>query len=231
MLLQHVLDLVRVERGAAEERRRRSAQVVRARLQRQVDDAAAGAAVGGVGARRVHLELFDGVHRRRVVHPPVPAFDAPSIRNSLLPVRLPWIVTLPLTSHARVPEKPVAPNVCLREQRAGRELQQHVDLPAVERQLRHLLVVHRLRQYATGWFRCRSVAALTVTVSSSAPSRLHRDDGGGFRRMEHEALADERLEAREGRGQSCTAPGVSSCTRIRATRIGDRLGRRRWCRC
>src|SRR5260221_11553803 len=45
-------------------------------------------------------------------HPPVPAFDAPSIRNSLLPVRLPWMVTLPLTSHARVPEKPLAPKVC-----------------------------------------------------------------------------------------------------------------------
>ena len=32
--------------------------------------------------------------------------------NSLLPVRLPWIVTLPFTSQARVPEKPVAPKVC-----------------------------------------------------------------------------------------------------------------------
>ena len=45
-------------------------------------------------------------------HEPVPEFDAPSIRNSLLPVRLPWIDTLPLTSHARVPEKPVAPKFC-----------------------------------------------------------------------------------------------------------------------
>ncbi len=42
--------------------------------------------------------------------PPVPPFAAPSIRNSLLPVRLPWMVTLPLTSHARVPENPWAPN-------------------------------------------------------------------------------------------------------------------------
>ena len=112
-VVQRVLDLVRVERGAAEEQRGRAVQVVGARLQRQVDDAAAGAAVRRVGARGVDLELLDRVHRRRVAPiRPVPAFDAPSIRNSLLPVRLPWMVTLPLTSQARVPENPVAPKVC-----------------------------------------------------------------------------------------------------------------------
>jgi hypothetical protein len=33
------------------------------------------------------------------------------MRNSLLPVRLPCTESDPFTSHARVPENPVAPNV------------------------------------------------------------------------------------------------------------------------
>ena len=45
------------------------------------------------------------------VPPPVPALGAPSTRYSLLPVRLPCTDSDPLTSHARVPENPVAPNV------------------------------------------------------------------------------------------------------------------------
>ena len=43
--------------------------------------------------------------------PPVAEFGAPSSRNSLLPVRLPWIEMLPFVSQARVPENPVLPNV------------------------------------------------------------------------------------------------------------------------
>ncbi len=45
------------------------------------------------------------------VPPPVPELGAPSTRNSLLPVRLPCTDSNPFTSHARVPENPVAPNV------------------------------------------------------------------------------------------------------------------------
>src|SRR6185503_514068 len=69
-VVQRVLDRVRVERRAAEERRARSVQHVGARLQRQVDDAAAGAAVGGVGAGGVYLEFFNFVYWRRVAASP-----------------------------------------------------------------------------------------------------------------------------------------------------------------
>src|SRR4051812_43975198 len=44
-------------------------------------------------------------------HSPVPALiDAPSRLNWFVPVAPPCIVRLPLVSHARVPEKPLAPN-------------------------------------------------------------------------------------------------------------------------
>ena len=66
------------------------------------------------------------------------------MRNSLLPVRLPCTDSEPLTSHARVPENPVAPNVVCVKMRAGGQLHQHVDLTAVERQLRDALVLDRL---------------------------------------------------------------------------------------
>ncbi len=136
--LQEVLG--RIERLAAQELVDRAVQIVRAGLQRHVDDAAGGAAVLRVVAVGDDLELLDRVDRRHVGDV-VAALNRVVRRavEQVLVVAVRAAVDRPVGDRAVV-ERPLIDRRSVVGD-ARRQVRQHERIARVERQLRHAHVV------------------------------------------------------------------------------------------
>ena len=139
-----VLRAVCVEGVASIEGKRGAVKGVCAGPEGHVDDAPARSPVRGVDAGRLDLELLYGIDRRRVL--PAPGRGIRCAIDQKLVVAGAAALNRDVAGGVPGPRarETRASEGGLCELRARGELQQLVDLPAIERQLRHALVLHRL---------------------------------------------------------------------------------------
>ncbi len=180
-------------------------------------------AIRGVGARRLHLELLDGVHGRRV-RPAAGAAVGRAVDQELV---VPGPASVdgdrPVHVPGPRPREALGPELDLGEERACRLLEQHVDLASVERQLRDALVLHGLGERRLVRFRLLEAGG----DGHRLLDRSHREldvDVRRLRRPEDDAFTDVGPEAEQG-GRDPVAAGGKLLYAEVAVGVGQDLGR------